>query len=262
MFFFMKTVLLLTIVQLAAVFCNAYVLPVDTILNKTTALAGNSIISVDQDVIFKEGSQQVIIKENWLIEGDKNLKLTATAQGDLRDFFRISYLYNSKNRTQMAGKSKSVTAVNHDFFEKYLSVKSKDSFLGYLKDLGIAPQARLSRAGGSVCYALGNPSSEQALSPQLWIEQDFFRVRKIRFSSEAEAEFSDYEEYGNLDYPKTKVISWAEKSVTIQVTKVQIKTKYTIKDFYPETIDIPSEIALSNKGPVGATIEEFYMRFR
>lgn len=252
----------LTMVQLITVFANAYILPLDTILHKTTGLAGNSIISVEQNIIFKEGEAEFIIKEEWLIEGDKNLKLTATGVGELKDLFRVQYLYNNKKRTQIVGKNKVVNEATNELFEKFLAVKSVNSYNSYLKDLGISTKVRLSRAGGAISFAIGDPSTKQKLSPQIWIDQDFFRLVKIRFPSEAEVEFSDYKEYGPVHYPNLKTVVWADKSAVIKVTKVSIKTGASIKNFYPETISTPSEILLASKGALGSKIEEFYKRFR
>ncbi|MBY0554246.1 hypothetical protein K2P97_06935 [bacterium] len=261
----MKTCLLLfslTIVQFFSSQSRAYILPIETILGKTAARAGNSIISIEQDVIFSEGSKNYVIHEEWLIEGDKNLKLTATGTGELKDLFKAHYIYNNKNRTQIVGKNKIVNETSREFFEKFLAIKSGDSYLTYLKDLGIAQKVRLSRADGSICFAIGEASTDKALSPQVWIDQDFFRLKKIRLPSEAEIEFSDYKEYGNLNYPDVKHIDWADKSATIRVTKVSTKTGEKITAFYPETLTEPSEIMLSSKGAVGMKIEEFYKRFR
>ena len=81
--------------------------------------------------------------------------------------------------------------------------------------------------------------------------------------SEAEVEFSEYVEYGAAQYPNTKVVTWAaDKSAVIKVVKYSAKTGATIKSFYPEVIDSPSEINLSSKGALGTKIEEFYKRFR
>jgi hypothetical protein len=223
----MKTFLLwapLTIVQFYSSLTLAYILPIETILNKTTAQAGYGIISIEQDVIFKDGSKEYVIREQWLIEGDKNLKLTAFGVGELKDLFKAHYLYNNKSKTQIVGKNKFVNEISRDFFEKFLVIKSSDSYRSYLKDLNITSKVRLSRAGGSICFAIGDASTKQALSPQIWIDQDFFRLKKIRLPSEAEIEFTDYNEYGDLNYPLFKQVDWAGKTINIKVTKVSTKT--------------------------------------
>ena len=252
----------LTIVQLYTAFAEAYVLPLETILKKSAALSGNTIVAIEQNVIFREGTVDYVIKEEWLIEGDKNLKLTATGVGELKDVFKLNYLYNNKKRTHIAGKNRVITEASREVIEKFLAVKSIGSYQNYLTELGISNRVRLSRASGTISFAIGDPSTERALSPQFWIDQDFFHLNKIRFPTEAEVEFSDYKTYGKLEYPDLKYVAWADKGAIIKVTRVSTKTGATIKNFYPQTLDQPSEMNLAGKGALGQKIEEFYKRFR
>ncbi len=265
----MKTFLLLvflTIVQFKSVSTKAYILPFETILSKTAERAGALIIAIEQNVTFKEGSEEYIIQEKWLIEGDKNLKLSASGVGTLKDLIQVHYIYNNKKRTELIGKNKVVTEIPAEFFERFLAIKSLDSYRTYLKEQGISSKVRLSRAMGAISFAIGNASTEGALSPQIWIDQEVFNLNKIRFATAANVEFSDYKEYGGenntFHYPTTKVVSWADRKVVVKVTHVSIKSAATLKDFYPERLDLPSEIILANSGPLGQKIDEFYKRFR
>ncbi|MFZ3231821.1 MAG: hypothetical protein WA160_16565 [Pseudobdellovibrio sp.] len=236
-------------------------LPLDTALTKAVALSGNQIFSVDQDVIFKGDSEDYLIKENWLIEGDKNLILTATGQGALKDLFHVVIFYNSKNKTIMQGKNKLTSNVTTDFFERFLSIRSLTSFKNYLSDLTIAKTIRLSRVAGSPGLAIGEPSTN-SLKPQIWLDQETFQIRKIRFPSETEVSFDDYAAYDKITYPKTKTITWGHQTALIKVRQVTTKVKANLANFYPQKLDQPSEINLSSKGQLGLTIQEFYTRFR
>ena len=254
--------MLLTIVQLICSFSFGFILPLDAVLTKSVALNGNQIFSVDQDVIFKSGSEDFVVRENWLIEGDKNLKLTATGQGPLKDLIKMTVIYNSKTKTMLYGKNKVSEYVTPDFFERYLSVRSTDSFKKYLIELTVVPNVRLSRAAGSVAFAIGEPSPVNAPHPQLWIDQELFEIRKLRLPSSAEISLDDYEVYKQIHYPKTKRISWAGHEILIRVRQVSTKTKATLSSFYPQNLDQPTEVNLTSKGDVGLFIQEFYKRFR
>lgn len=261
----MKTFLLvltLTFVQLYSDFGNAFVLPLDTVLLKTSANTGRNILSVEQDVIFKLSGKEYRVREEWLIEGDKNLRLTATGMGELKENLKLSYLYSGKNKTQIQGKNKITSEISREFFEKFLSLKSVDSYQAALKEISVAPKIRLSRAAGSICFAIGEASSGSALSPQIWIDQDFFRLVKMRMPSDAEIEFTDYKDYGGAQYPSSKTIRWGSASVAIQVTKVSLLPASSVKLFYTDSLSLPSEISMANKGSAGEKIEEFYKRFR
>lgn len=242
----------------------SYIMPLDAVLQKTIALSGKRIISVDQDVIFKNGVFEYIIKESWLIEGDKNLLLTATGTGPLKDSFKVNFLYNNKTKTYIVDNKKLSESVGHEFFERYLSIRSMTSFKTFLQDNHIQPELRMSRADGSIAFAIGEPSPLGQLRPQLWIDQDFFRIRKLRTSYESDLLFSDYASYANdqLSYPKTKVIEWAGNQVIIKVRNVAIKQGANLSLFYPSKLDKPTSINLTNAGTLAWTIEEFYKRFR
>ncbi len=258
----MKTLLLLTLVQTFSLFSYGFILPLDLILEKNIALSGQKIISVEQDVYFKDGLQEVAVHESWLIEGDKNLKLTATGLGELKDIVKIMAVYNGKNRTTLVGKNKLTEIVGRDFFERYLSIRSIDSYKMYLNELTINPNVRLSRANGVIAFAVGDMSTE-ILKPQIWIGQDSFQIQKIRLPSEAEVVFDDYAVINtSLTYPKTKKLDWAGKTVVIKVRSISDKTKVSAETFYPRSLETPSEIFVSNKNSMGLMIEEFYKRFR
>lgn len=240
----------------------AAVLPLETILNKNVAQAQFTVLKIDQNVVFRDGSQELVVREEWLIEGDKNLRLTANGMGALRDSFRLSYMYNNDVRTYVVGKNRLRAAVSLDFFEKYLSIKSRDSYLEYLKRLQVSPQVRLSRAAGVVTFAVGSPSTQTVLTPQLWFDQEWFQLIKMRLPSGAQIEFSDYQEYGKVAYPKKKRVDWGDKAVTIHVLNVETKNSATLQDFYPEKIEMPSETSVSGRTPLGDFVEDFYKRFR
>ncbi|MGZ3725324.1 MAG: hypothetical protein ACXWQQ_05970 [Pseudobdellovibrio sp.] len=261
----MKTfiaLILMTLVQLNSGLARAYILPLDIILQKSAQLAGNSIVNIDQDVQIKDGNKTYTIKESWLIEGDRNLKLSAHGVGELKDSININYLYNNKSRVSFIGHNKMTKTLGGDLFEKYLAIKSKDSYSSYLKELNIAPSVRLSRAGGLVCFAIGTESAAGNVNPQMWIDQNSFRLTKIRLPSNAEVEFTDYTEKDGVHYPRQKVISWDGKTVKITVTKITTKTGATIKNFYPEALDSSLPLSFANAGVTGAALEEFYSRFR
>lgn len=238
-------------------------MPLETVVKKTVALSGNQIFTVEQDVIFKFGAEDFVIRETWLIEGDKNLKLTAVGVGSLKDMFRLVTIYNSKSKTTLYGKTKQTELTNSDFFERYLTVRSPDSFKNYLSLLSIPASIRLSRAGGATAFAIGEPSTPDIGKPHVWIDQDTFQLRKLRFLSESEVSLEDYAMYGKgFRHPKTKKIAWGEQNVLIKVRGVSTKTNATLSSFYPQNLDQPSEITLASKGNVGLVIQDFYKRFR
>lgn len=247
----------LTLVQLFSISSQAYILPLENILQKAAATAGNSILSVEQEVQFKDAAKTYTVKETWLIEGDRNLRLTARGVGELKDTINLSYVYNNKNRTKLTGKNKTAQTAGSEFFEKFLAIKSKDSYYAYIKDLGIGENVRLSRAGGLICFAIGNESiPDSSKQPQMWIDQNSFRLIKLRFPEGGEAEFNNFIEKDGAHYPRQKTISWDGKTVTITVTKVSVAKNTNIKSFYPDSLETSSVLTATGM------IDEFYQRFR
>ncbi|MBC7741587.1 MAG: hypothetical protein H7061_05290 [Bdellovibrionaceae bacterium] len=259
----MKTFLTLTIVQLASLFCFGFVLPLDVVLKKNTELSGSHIIAVEQDVIFKDPVQDLVIHESWLIEGDKNLKLTATGMGDLKDSFHYVALYNNKNKTWLSGKNKLTEAASLEFFERFLSVRSLASYKNLMSDLGLHHVVRLSRAGGAISFAVGELSPVGTPRPQIWIGQDTFQLKKMRTVGAAEISFDDYGIFGSsLQYPKSKKVEWSGKTVLIKVRSINPKANATLSSFYPQNLDQSTDVLVSNRSATGLMIEEFYKRFR
>lgn len=254
--------IVLTLVQFAALTSQAYILPLENILQKSALVAGSSILSVEQEVQYKEAGKVYTIKETWLIEGDRNLKLTARGQGELKDV-TLNYVYNNKNRSSLNGKNKVSQQIGSDFYEKFLAIKSKDSYQTYLKELGIAETVRLSRASGAVCFAIGAEANDDGVKPQIWIDQDSFRLVKMRMPSAAEIEFLDFTELeSGAHYPRQKTVSWNGKTLNIVVKSVTRATTASIKNFYPESLEAPSQFVLPPQSPAAPVFEEFYQRFR
>ncbi len=240
----------------------SYIPNLDFILNKATSTTGRQIISIDQDVVFKIGSEEAIIQENWLIEGDKSLKLIARGQGFFSQNINLNYLYNSKNKTSVIGKAKISSPLTTDFYQKLLFIRSTDAFKMHLKELGINNQIRLSRADGRISFAIGAPSGEK-LSPQIWIDQDEFVIRKIRLPSETEINLSDITNIsGDLWVAKSQMINWAGVQVQVKIKNVSVKTSATLSNFYPQNLNDPSDLSFSNKSVLTEAIHQFYLRFR
>lgn len=249
---------------------QAYIPELSFILKKSTLTTGKKIIQIEQEVIFKVGEEEARVEETWLIEGDRNLKVSAFGKNLYKESIKINYLYNGKNKTYFLGKNKIVNTLSPDFFERYLFIRSKDSFLMYLKELNIPATVKLSRAEGVISFLVGEPS-DQMLNPQIWIGQDDFVIRKIRTPSAAEISLGQIAALANDTFiAKSQIISWpiingsttTTATVQIRVKKIDLNASGSIASFYPQNIDFPSELSFANKTNLTALIEEFYSRFR
>jgi len=262
-----KTIVCLVLIQSS--FALAYIPEIPFVLKKASTTTGRKIIQIEQEVTFKVGEEEAKVDETWLIEGDKNLKLSAVGKNLYKESIKLNYLYNGKNKTFLTGKNKNVAPVNLDFFQRYLFIRSQSSFINYLKELNIPAMdksnIKLSRADGVITFLIGQPS-EQNLNPQVWIGQDDFVVRKIRTPSAAEITLSQITSFPKDVYvAKAQTITWQNSqpiTVQIRIKKIDVDAGGSLTNFYPQNLDMPSEMTFANKTPLTAVVEEFYSRFR
>ncbi len=247
-----------------------YILPLDFVVKKTVSHSNKQIVSIEQEVTFKSRTEPTEIKiaESWLIEGDKNLKVSANGLGIYKENIRFNSLINNKTKTQMIGKTKTSLQRADDFYLHLAFARSSERFLDDLKSMGIPMQTRLSRADGYIAIAIGEASKDEKVFPQVWIDQDQFLIRKIRMPSGTEITLSNYVKI-NPDtdqefwIAKKHVIKWGQEEVIVEVKNISTKTTATLQSFYPKNLDTPSELTFtSNQSGLTQIVEDFYSRFR
>lgn len=260
-----KTIVgLVLIVILGPLTSWAYIPSADFIFTKITAQTGRKIFSIDQEVTIKIGDEETKIDETWLVEGDRNLKLTAKGQGLYKDAIKINAVYNNDVKTILKNKVKSTETVSVDFYQRLLFSRANESIKKHMTQMGISSDVKLSRADGYVAYLFGTPSSSvEQLQPQLWIGQDDFLIRKVRTLSGTDIAFSDFSRFNpQLILAKKHQFNWGKVKVSIVIKKINFSDKYTIADFYPQTLNQNTELHFVNKSDLTEAIEVFYSRFR
>jgi hypothetical protein len=276
--YYIRTLVIIFILAGVSLFsfnrANAYIPEINFVLKKAALTTGRKMIKIEQEVIFKVGENAgaddtVKIDETWIIEGDRNLKLSAVAKGLYKESFYLHSIYNGKNKTILVGKNRKIVMTSTDFYQKILFTRSKDSFLTYLNELSIVPNIKLSRADGVTSFLIGEPSAE-TLNPQLWIGQDDFIIRRIRMPSAAEISLSDVSNITHeIGIPRSQTISWfspekplVKKMVQVKIKKIDVNFDGQLSLFYPQNLELPTQINFSNKTELTDTIEDFYSRFR
>jgi hypothetical protein len=279
----MKTVLVLL---LSPVMALAYVPPTRMILQRTAENAGNGVYTVEQEVQFNNAQDSLFLKETWLIENDRTMKVTVTGTKDLKDQIKMQFIYAGGQRWSYNGGRQS-HRIPEDFIEKYFNYRSTDQLASTLMNLKMIPSnafakkplpknienlkyepddyVRLSRAGGTVNYAFGLPSpTDGNANPGFWIEQDQFLVRKIRLPSQAEVTADNYNQYARgLNYPKTRTIRWGQNTVTIRLIGVTShRGALPANTFQSTALDTSAKIDGLNNQPAKDVVLDFYSRFR
>ncbi len=265
----------------------AYIPPSRMILGRVSENAGSGIYSIEQEVQIPLGAEPIYLKETWLIENERNLRLTVNGTKDLKDLIHLQFIYVGGQKWQLKNGRKESTKISEDFVEKYFHFRNAENLIGSLQSLKILPVTlttrkaavkkgeefkyepesfvRLTRTEGSVSYAFGQPSAveQKELNPGFWVEQDQFIIRKIRFPSQAEVTAENYTPFARgLNLPKLRTIQWNQNTVTIRLLNVSGKVAKSGQLFQPNTLDVPYTIKPLPDASAQTLIEEFYSRFR
>lgn len=264
----------------------AYIPPSRMIFEKVIANSGSGAYSLDFEVEFQNGGEPLVLRETWTVESDRALKVKVTAPGDLKNRLNLEILYAGGQRWISKGGKREETALPKDFFERFFHLRQLDSASALLKSLGLAPEnalekkaparraeefrhepepfVRFARNGGIVTWAYGEPSSvDGSKKPAgLWIEQDQFVIRRVRFPDTTEVVASDYQAYSKgLRFPRQRQVRWGGNEVTIRLLSVGVKANAS-KELQPSAIAANSVFEGLDDLPAKATIQEFYQRFR
>ncbi|WP_413585731.1 hypothetical protein [Bdellovibrio sp. HCB274] len=284
----MKKVLLASLIgMLVPVLGSAFILPTRTILQKTSDNAGNGIYAVEQEVQFANGDESILVRETWLIENDRTMRLTVTGTKELQGNFRMQFLYVGGQRWTVLNGNKKSDKIPEDFLEKYLNFRNPEIFANSLASMKIIPSGayskrltarksedikyepeswvRYSRTGGVVNYAFGTPTPEDDKNnnPGLWIEQDQFVVRKLRLPSQAEMTADNYNQFAKgLYYPRARTIRWGNNTATIRLISASARPATASSQFQPNSLDMNGKLDGLEKLSAKDAVIEFYSRFR
>lgn len=254
----------------------AYIPPLKMILERTSENAGNGIYSIETEVVFTDGTHEASVKESWLVENERSLRLTVIGLKELKGL-RLTYLYENGLKWALKGQKRESVTAPHEFLERWHHIRNADALNNFLVSSKIIPEFKkdkqsrtvyeeslvhLGRTAGVVNYAIGE-TSKDALLPKLWIEQDFFVVRKLRLPSQVDLEFENYKSYSKgLTYPKHKWVRWGQNKVSINTLSVVPKTGNLAAQFNPKSLDTNNQSEVLYNNPLKNLLEEFYTRFR
>lgn len=283
----MKNACFILSLFLVPLFTQAYIIPTRTILQKTSENAGSGIYAIEQEVQFANGDDTLTLKETWLIENDRSMRLTVTGGKDLQNTFTLQFLYSGGQKWSLSNGSRKGEKIPEEFLEKFLHFRSPEIFANTLAQLKIIPAngfqkkplvragtefkheaeawVRYSRTGGTVTYAFGiaTPVDKELNYPGLWIEQDQFFVRKLRLPTQVEMSANNYNQFSKgLSFPKARTIRWSNHTVTIRTLSVSARPATVTNLLQPASLDRPSNWEGIRAFAAKDIVTEFYSRFR
>lgn len=277
--FFVVTALVISICA------HAFIPRSSMILSRTAENSGSGSYQIEQEVTFNSNDQQLTVHESWLIQSPTQMHLTVTGTKEHKDqvLFLINYRNGNKSEVSITGAETS-EKIGSSFFEPIFHSRNSKNLAEFLIKQNIAPSdilerkpytgkfvyspepyVRLSRTGGVTTYAYGtptpaDPSYAKTENPGLWIEQDQFLIRKIRFADQTEVIADGYGEYSRgLALPKVRTIRIGSNQVSVKLISVSGKPSKDAKQASRIT-GYRSEIS---QNPVFKDqFEEFYKRCR
>lgn len=120
---------------------------------------------------------------------------------------------------------------------------------------------RLSRAGGSVSWAIGMlPLNDD--SPTLWLEQDQFVLRKYKSANQVLLRADEYVKFEDgLWFPRSRTYEFGGFKIEVKTLSVKNAGKITANDKRLKSSGLsPSKDNLRLPDLTG--LREFYLRFR
>lgn len=251
---------------------------------------GKGHYQIDQTVQFDINGETINVRERWFVEDEDNLRLEASGVGPLADKLRLTFVYNNGKRhfIDQNGIKKSVK-IPEDFYETYLHFRRSKVIKPRLVSHKIVPSVtlkseshrfsernpipheesfvRLSRTGGAVTYFIGEPTpnASEKLNPGIWIEQDQFHLRRIRFPSGTEVQARGYQKHTrDAWFPGELEIGWSGQKAKIIVGKVSAlaASKTTKELFDTSSMNFGKDPQVSSILPDEKIISGFYQSMR
>jgi hypothetical protein len=279
-----QTLLLIGLIAFSS-FSKAYLPPTKMILNRLAENNGNGVYQIEQELQFATSGEPITIREIWISEGDKGLRLIATGQNELKDKFKYQALYvggqkwtasltqkeNQKIPSEMTERpfhqrtTEGLTQwligqeiLPGNFLQLRGPIKDKEGHFSYPEE----PFLRLSRAGGTVNYALGTVSTEVGKNfSGLWVEQDQFLIRKVRWPNQSEMSIEEIGTYARgLIFPKTRSFRWGNQSV--QMRTISVIGKSNISQPFQVSQLEANRIETVESQTTRDLLTDFYQRFR
>jgi hypothetical protein len=259
--------------------------PARFIASELAKNSGAGIYQIEQDVQFATAGEPLVLRETWWIESDRTMRLQVTGTRELKDQFRLQYVYLNGQRVGLSAQGKSTKKESDDFIEKYFHYRNPERFLKDLVAMKIIPAAilarktfrtvkeieykpetnvRLGRSGGAIAYAFGAPSPvEGEASPGFWIEQDAFVLRKFRLPSFVEVVADKFiQSPRGLLFPRVRTVRWGSNTVQIQTLTVSARTDLKREFFQPSSLEAVNRMDGIENPSLKSLVEEFYSRFR
>lgn len=239
----------------------AYIPPADFILQRTADTNLRIPVAIEYEVTVQTPAGSAILQEQWFIESPTRMRMRISKGAQLE------IVYSGSERSFLDRQGRKSQRISPEFVERLNLFENSAALRRFMQELTI-PSAihsatpHLSRADGVVNYGFfqrSTPSTE-VLNPGVWIEQDQFVLRQVRFKSGAQLNLSDYRPYAKSALlPYSKTLKWKSFRADIKVLRVVEKKKFSPQ----ELTGLEATLDMGELSPeVKQAVLEFYSRFR
>lgn len=257
---------------------QAYIPPSHMILQRVAENHGSGVFQIDLEVTLRSGPDPIMLKETWISDGEKGLKVVAVGQGLLKDKFRFEAFYRANQRISATSRGKNTAGFAESFVEWPFHLRTSESLKDWLLKMEILPPnyetlkthikekdrfiypkesfMRLNRLLGVVNYQMGREFQDNS-KPSAWIEQDQFHIRKIRWNKNLELTVDEVGSYAKgVHYPKQRTLVWNNSIISMRT--LAVASKASAKDLS----QVAASINLIDEAEGSALVSKFYSELR
>jgi hypothetical protein len=241
-----------------------------TVLARMARNGGKGTYSIDQEIQFRSMAEPLVLREHWVVSDGESLRLIVTSPKSATDpiYFENTYRDGKRVALDAQGVNHS-TPISSEFFEPFSHLRSRRGILDVLTHsrifnansrTSLDEHVRLGRSNGVITWIYGDatPIDAKKLNPMIWIEQDMFTLRRLRFPTQAEVSFDNILSFPNgLKLARDRTVTWDNNTVTIRV----LAAKPTAESIAASAVSKAGALK-STKLPEAGLVKEFYSRFR
>lgn len=249
------------------------------ILYRTSENHGSGYYQVESLVEISSSQGNKSFRETWWIENDSTMSVLVKGENASGAPFETLISYDGNGKATFSDRVQKETLPT-EFFEKFWLSRSIDHLGKLLISKQIAPSSILQRRNppknlNEPTYhiepylklarveGLINWEITTGANPAIWIEQDQFLIRKIRFEEKSEVRAPKFSAYAKgLRYPKTRVVKWGDNQATLTTVSVSSLNAAQFSSKARKTPDASTGFAPLRTFVADPAVLEFYSRFR
>ncbi|MGE0632106.1 MAG: hypothetical protein AB7O96_06840 [Pseudobdellovibrionaceae bacterium] len=251
------------------------------ILFRTVEKHGSGSYQIESLVEISSPQGSKTFRETWWIENDSTLSVLVKGENPAGTPIEFLISYDSDGKTVFTDRLQK-EGTPPEFFEKFWLSRSINNLGRMIIQHKMAPNTllqrrpapknlneptyniesylKLGRLEGVINWVFSTGENE----PGIWIEQDEFVIRKLRFGKNSEVRAIKFSGYARgLEYPKSRVVKWGDNQATLTTVSVSSLNASQFASKVRKAPDSNSRISpLQTYAESNPAVVEFYSRFR